>query len=230
MATPKNIFATACYEVENMYGLTNFQDYAKMTELCVESFKKNLVGLDDVIVLKGKAPNYHELFKEVYWRVKDIHLAYNNCNILFADSDTICLKPVEIFEKFNKFAMFLIANEFQFSFRDPVCLSLVKSLSPWMMANLRYYPNNMDKKLWDIGDDLAYSWIDEWAYDTIIYNKMFHAQDIIDYSPYNIPEWNTLVVKAISDAEINNSTIIHCAATRGSGLSLENINKALGRS
>ena len=225
----KNIFITVNYQVDNMYGLTNFQDYTKMTELCVESFKNNLAGLDEIIILRGKVSNYHQLFKEVYSRVKEIYFSGHH-NILFADSDTICLKPVEIFEKFNKFAMFVIANEFQFSFSNPTCLDLVRNLSPWMMANLRYYPAAMDEKLWDIGDDLAYSWIDEWAYDTIIYNKMFHAQDITDYNIYNIPNWNTLVLGSISDMEIKNSTIIHCAATRGSGLSLENINKALGKS
>lgn len=224
-----NLFITVNYQVEQRYGLTSFEDYKNMTELCVESFTKNLIGLDDIFVLEGKVDNYHQLFKEVYARVKKIYHSKGNHNILFADSDTICLKPVDVFEKFDKFAMFLIANEFQFSFANPVCLDLVKNLSPWMMANLRYYPNSMDQKLWDIGDDLAYSWINEWAYDTIIYNKMFHAQDIADYNVYNIPKWNTLVVGGITDSHIKNSDIIHCAATRGSSLALENINKALGR-
>ena len=58
---------------------------------------------------------------------------------------------------------------------------------------------------------------------------MFHSQGITDYNAYHIPKWNTLVLGGITDEIINNSDIIHCAATRGSSLALENATKALRR-
>jgi hypothetical protein len=125
--------------------------------------------------------------------------------------------------------MFLIANEFHQSFGNEQCRELAKPLYPWMMANLRYYPIQMHPSIWTVGDAYASDWIDDWAYDCIIYNAMFHCQAITNYNRYHKPEWNRLVVQGITDSDINNSTIIHCAATRGSGLSLDNINKALGR-
>ena len=226
----QNIFMTACYDVGFGYGNTNYEDYKKLTQICCNSFIKNLNGLTEVTVLEGKAENFHILFKDLYYRIKDIYILNQPCNILFADSDTICLKPVEIFGKFNKFSMFLIANEFHQSFGNEECRKLAQPLYPWMMANLRYYPAGLPNSIWDTPDDLAFSWIDDWAYDCIIYNSMFHSQGIENYNDYHIPEWNRLVIGGITDEQINNSSIIHCAATRGSSLSLENINKALGRS
>jgi len=225
----KNLLISSCFEVGSMYGNTRYEDYKKLTKLCCDSFTKNLKDLNEVRVLTGIKYNYHELFKHLYWEVKDIYLKNQPCNILFADSDTICLKPVEIFGKFNKFSMFLIANEFHQSFGNEECRKLARPLYPWMMANLRYYPAGLLNSIWDTPDDLAFSWIDDWAYDCIIYNSMFHSQGIENYNDYHIPEWNRLVIGGITDEQINNSSIIHCAATRGSSLSLENINKALGR-
>jgi len=226
----QNIFMTACYEVGSMYGNAKYEDYKKLTEICCGSFIKNLKGLTEVIILEGKKENFHELFKELYYKVKDIYLKNQPCNILFADSDTICLKPVDIFGKFDKFSMFLIANEFHQSFENEECRKLAQPLYPWMMANLRYYPAGLSNSIWDTPDDLAFSWRNDWAYDCIIYNTMFHSQGITNFDDYHIPEWNRLIIGGITDEQINNSNIIHCAATRGSSLSLENINKALGRS
>jgi len=227
----KNIFLTACYEVNQMYGNTSYKDYQKLTEICCGSFIKNLKELTGVKVLEGKKDNYHELFKELYWKVKEIYLSNQPCNILFTDSDTVCLNPISIFDEFKQFAMFntKVGEPFQYSYSNPNCLSLVKNLTPWMMANIRYYPSGLPYSIWDVGDDFAYSWIEEWAYDCIIYNSMFHSQEITDYNKYHNPRWNNLVVGGITDDVINNSDIIHCAGTRGTSLSLENINKALGR-
>ena len=224
-----NILISSCFEVKNMYGNTKYEDYQKLAQICCDSFSTNLKDLHKIILLKGKKDNFHQLFAELYWRVKEIYFENWPCNILFVDSDTICLKPVDIFGKFDKFAMFLIANEFHQSFGSNECKKLAKPLYPWMMANIRYYPAGLPNSLWETPDDLAYSWIDDWAYDTIIYNNMFHSQGITDYDAYHIPKWNTLVLGGITDEIINNSDIIHCAATRGSSLALENINKALRR-
>jgi hypothetical protein len=229
----KNIFVTAFYEVENRYSHkaeTSKEDYKRLTEICVDSFKKNLIDLDEVIILNGVTNNYHQLFKDIYWKIRDLWYE-TPCNIIWSDSDNLCLKPVEIFGKWNKFSMFSSANEHQFSFTNPTCLNLVKNLTPWMMANLRYYPATMNADLWwNVGDDLAYSWIDEWAYETIIYNKMFHSQDIDNYNKFMRPEWNVQcegIVGSISPETIKNAIIIHCQSTRGSREAIEKMDRAL---
>jgi hypothetical protein len=229
----RNIFITACYEVEERYSFeaeTTKEEYKQLTMKCVDSFMRNLVDLDEVIVLTGKVQTYHRLFEDIYWNIKDIHKKYHPCNILWSDSDNICLKPMNIFGNKEQFAMFYSAGEHQFSFLNQTCLDLVRNLSPWMMANLRYYPATMDKELWEIGDDLAYSWIDEWAYETIIYNRMFHAQDIDDYNYFMRPEWNAQCdgpVGMISPEMVRDNVILHCHSTRGTGKALEKMDRAL---
>ena len=104
----KNILVTACYEVDHMYGLgeVKYEDYQNINKKCVESFENNLKDLDQSIILDGHVDTYHKLFQEIYWRIKDIYRNNQPCNLLWSDSDNICLRPVEIFNKFDKFAMF----------------------------------------------------------------------------------------------------------------------------
>jgi hypothetical protein len=227
----RNIFITANYEVENRYGWNvEKEDYKQLTLKCVESFINNLVDLDEVIILTGKVDIYHLLFKDIYWKIRDIYHNRQPCNILWSDSDNLCLKPLDIFGNWNKFAMFFSAGEYQDAFLFETCKELAKPLSPWMMANLRYYPATMDKKLWDIGDDLAYSWIEDWAYECIIYNKMFHSQGIVDYSSYMKPEWNVQCpgpIGMVSPEMVRDTTIIHCHSTRGTNNAIEKMYRAL---
>jgi hypothetical protein len=220
----RNILITACYEVDNMYGTTNKESYKELTMRSVNSFIRNLVDLDEVIILTGKKWNYHQLFQDIYWQIRTIQQNRRPCNILWSDSDNFCVKPLEVFGKFDKFSMFFNIEFFKNEFVYDSCKYLTKDLSPWMMANLRYYPETMDKKLWDIGDDLTYSWIEDWAYECIIYNKMFHAQGITDFSEYIKPEWNVQCegpAGMISPEMVRDATIIHCHSTRGSDMAIE---------
>ena len=70
----KNFCLTGCYDVGSMYGNTSFQDYKKLTQLCCESFLKNLKNVTDITVLEGKKVNYHELFKELYYKGSSLAL------------------------------------------------------------------------------------------------------------------------------------------------------------
>lgn len=228
----KNILVTANYDVKVMYahdGHTEPGDYRQLTNICTKSFRENLVGLDEIVILSGSVDDFHQLFKEIYWKIKEIWHK-NPCNILWTDSDNLCLKPLDIFGKWDKFSMFFSANEYKDCFVYGSSLTLTKNLIPWMMANLRYYPATMNRQLWEIGDDLAYSWIEEWAYETIIYNKMFHSQDITDFKPYHIPAWNVQCegpVGMVNPEIVRDSTIIHCQSTRGSREAIEKMERAI---
>jgi len=227
----KNIFITACYEVDKMYsfGETNYLDYKQLTNLCTNSFLKNLKDPTEVRILEGQKEHFHELFKELYWEVQNIYFANQPCDILFVDSDTLCLKPIEIFGKWDKFAMFNSAEEHRLSYFNPICLQLVQNLKPWMMANIRYYPSGLPMSFWDVGDDLAYSWVNEWAYDAIIYNKMFHAQDIKNFDDFIQPHLNFQVdgiPEAISYETIRDASVLHCHATRGTKMAIAKMKRA----
>jgi hypothetical protein len=228
----KNILITACYEVDHMYGLgeVKYEDYQNINKKCVESFENNLKDLDQSIVLDGHVDTYHKLFQEIYWRIKDIYRNNQPCNLLWSDSDNICLRPVEIFNKFDKFAMFYWSEQYRTSFVLENCIKLTTKLIPWMMANLRYYPSGMSDFLWSVGDDLAYSWIEDWAYECIIYNKMFHSQDITDFDKYFVPEWNVQSpggLDEITSHLVRNAVILHCHSTRGSSWVIPKMDRAL---
>jgi hypothetical protein len=225
----KNLLITAQYEVTNMYGTTKPEDYKELTDRCLKSFTKNLKDIDDTITLIGEVNTYHELFQQIYKHIRQIYKDQRPCNILWVDSDNICLRPVEIFGKFKDFAMFYSVEQYRTSFVMEECLKLTKNLSPWMMANIRYYPNNMKQFIWEIGDDLAYSWIEDWAYETIIYNAMFHGQKI-DANEYIKPEWNVQgegSLESITKELIKDAVILHCHSTRNSGLAIQKMDKAL---
>ena len=224
-----NLLATACYKVDNMYGNTNHEDYVKLTEKCCKSFLANLKDLHKVVIFDGHKENFSDLFQELYYKVKDYYLKNQPCNILFVDSDTICLKPVSIFNQWDKFAMFNSAEQHRHSYFNSQCLNLVQNLTPWMMANVRYYPAGLPDSIWDIGDDLAYSWIDEWAYDTIIYNKMFHSQDL-NIINFLRPELNFQVegdLGMISRETVRDASILHCHATRNSNMAIQKMDRAI---
>lgn len=225
----KNIFITAQYEVENRYGSTSKEDYRKLTLLSVNSFFKNLQDIDEVIILTGKKDSYHRMFEEIYWRIRDIHHR-SPCNILWSDSDNLCLKPIYIFNRFNEFAMFLIADQYRTSWIHEDCKKLAEPLNPWMLANIRYYPALLHDTIWKAGDDLARNWIDDWAYECIVHNAMFHSQRINDYERYNIPELNVQAegnLDSITKEKVDEAVIIHCHSTRGSELALQKMEKAL---
>ena len=226
----RNIFITACYEVDHMYGNTSKEDYKQLTMKCCDSFMRNLIDLDEVIILTGNKTTYHELFKEIYWKIKDIYSRNSPCNILWSDSDNVCLRPLEIFDKFDKFAMFYSIEQYRTAFVDQTCLKLVENLSPWMMANLRYYPaHNTTMLFWDVGYKLATNWIEDWAYETIIYNAMFHAQGITDYNQFIKPEWNVQGegdLNSITKDLVKDAVILHCHSTRNSGIVIQKMEKA----
>ena len=91
----KNILVTANYTIKGeIYGNAKTEDYTEITELCINSFKKNLVDLDDVIILKGEVDNYHQVFKNIYREIHDIYHS-QECNILWVDSDNVCVKKQE---------------------------------------------------------------------------------------------------------------------------------------
>ena len=229
----KNIFVTANYDVKVMYahdGHTEPGDYNQLTLKCIDSFMRNLVDLDEVVILTGKVHSYHELFRDIYFGIRSIWMGKEAANIIWTDSDNLCLKPLDIFDRWDKFSMFFSANEYKDCFTYNSSLVLTKNLIPWMMSNLRYYPAEMDQKLWEIGDDLAYSWIEEWGYECIIYNKMFHSQGITDFKPYHIPAWNVQCegpVGMINPEIVRDSTIIHCQSTRGTKEAIEKMERAL---
>lgn len=218
-----NILVTACYSVEDNIGMRRdvpfkFDKYRRITDMCVKSFCKNLEGIDDVVVLEGVFENYHRMFQDIYYKIREIYQT-RKCNILFVDADDLCIRPTRIFGKYDKFVMFDIQNR-HCSYRSKKIPSTVYShLKPWMMSNVRYYPMGaVTEKMWKMGDNLAENWVDVWAYECIIYNTLFHAQGIsekeINETIYD-KNLNYQSISAIKSGHVPKSVkIIHLHSAR----------------
>lgn len=172
-----NILVTANYNLINKNLGPNqfeFEKYREITNLCVESYKRNLAELDEVILLEGNASNYHRMFEAIFYKTTEIYKT-KDCNMIWTDSDCICVKPTEIFGKYDYFVMFDSQDVFcAYNSIDPKCYAHLK---PWMMSNIRYYPRGkITEKIWEAAYCVAEEWKDVWAYECIIYNAMFHAQ------------------------------------------------------
>lgn len=204
----KNIHVTVNYEIRNMYNSANShtKDYARMAYLCSQSFKKNLKGLDESIILTGSKRSYDEVFKDIFYKLMDMHK--DGCNLLFTDADTVCVKKTTLFGSYDNFNMFGIDNRFC-KYSGKVSKELYKDLNPWFMSNLRYFPNTMDSNLWNIGKALADKWINVWAYECIIYNRMIYSQEKQNIIQEMNSQW-------IDGKKPEGANIIHLAGSRSS--------------
>src|SRR4030042_2108648 len=139
----KNFLVTANFKLDQdkWYGNSNPLDYETMQTYCIDSFKKYLYGIDKVIVfndISDKINNYHQIFKHIFYKIDYLYHS-ESCNILFIDLDTICIKPINIFNLYNNFRMFSIANQFKDTYPENVNKKLYHHLKPWFMSNVRYY-------------------------------------------------------------------------------------------
>jgi hypothetical protein len=237
----KNILLTAVYEItDKLYGNMRTEDYERLNQLCVESFKANLKDIDEVIILRGKKNSYHEVFKEKFYLLKEIYHS-SPCNILWADSDNLCVKPTELFGKFSEINMFSIVPNVMFAFNGyykakQIPTDFFEYLQPWFLSNIKYIPAGLPEEVWEAGTFIADRWVWEWAYECIVYNTMFHMQDIEcdNISTYHIPkynwqnfnEWRNGVPNEWENGiPIEEAHIIHFASSQGSLDAIEKMEK-----
>ena len=233
----KNILATVLYEItEPMYGKAKTEDYKEMHKLCVDSFKKNLVGLDETVTFRGVTENYHDVFQGKFYHLMDLHRS-GDVNILYVDLDNLCVKSVEIFGKYDDLNLFCISSDLGFrsslnKYIDPV---LLNKMEPWFVTNVKYFPSTMDNGLWDVGKELVEQWKPVWAYECLIYNAMFHAQAIKNVQEYHRPEYSyqlppkpkrsNRIQGYINTISFEQARIIHFHSTRGSGRTIEEMRR-----
>jgi hypothetical protein len=221
----KNILVKANYEIlkpdwlcENqVIEEKSFETYTKAHEISLESARKYLQDLDDVVVLTGKYTNVHKTFqntwKETYRLWKEGH------NLLFTDSDTIFINEVSVFGKYKEFRMF---NHTEPAiFRTPNKYNA--SFNNFYNAGVRYYPSTMTQETWDIGNKIVDDW-DEDTYDTeqIALNTMHWSQGLFSsivsdsslnfICPLNRPQdwWTSHNRRSVDSAKI-----LHFCGTRG---------------
>ena len=147
-------------------------NYTAMEQLCVASANQYIKDLDEVKVFRGNADNIRDVFKinfyEIYELWKEGH------NILYADLDVLFVKDVEYFNKFDKFAMFNLTEP-----TSTVCDHYNIRLAHFFNCGVRYYPKDMDQRIWDKGIEMIENWNPaRWDSEQVIYNAMMFDQNI----------------------------------------------------
>ncbi len=160
-------------ETEGKFGIESAgspevrASYQRMFEMSVASAKKNLRGKWEGIVFDEMATSRVDMFQRNWQK---IHALWHSepCNILYLDSDTIIVKPVEIFGRWPEFRMF--------NFTTP---PKHEQFEHYFNAAVRYYPAHMSEATWQIGDEIAQNWnLDIWDQEQVIFNKMFWSQGL----------------------------------------------------
>jgi hypothetical protein len=150
--------------------------YSQINKISRDSAKKYLQGTWEEIVYTDPAPSRTAIFQRNWQRIHDLWHK-EPCNILYLDSDTIIIRPTEIFDRFAEFRVF--------NWTDPKFNEKFENL---YNAGVRYYPATMSRDLWTVGNEMAKNWdLDNWNQEQEIFNTMFWQQHVSD--PHH-PELN----------------------------------------
>jgi hypothetical protein len=139
--------------------------YSKMQNISIESFQQNLAGDWRLIYLSGKMPTLQQSFIYTAKETKRLWQEYYPCNILYTDPDTLCIKPLDIFDQFNEFRLFTADKKFD-----------RWSLTYWN-CGVRYFPQTITKEFWQKLDDYIVDWDHNvYDYEQMIYRRLMLEQ------------------------------------------------------
>ena len=193
-------------------GLKLYNKYEQIKEISEKSLKNHYKNCEfHVIKSKQIFENHNLAFYYVFKKTYEIWKQNTPCNILFYDIDSVCLNYHTFFKYKDHFILFSEAPALNI-YKDKIYRSCC----------LRYFPYNMNPKLWDIG---MQQWKDKinnttkWDVDQVIYNNMFYSplNKILDNNKYLSDDINYSDVKEFNHKkqDINKCCIVHIPASRG---------------
>lgn len=133
---------------ENLYD-----NYLDMHKVSLSSFEKHLQGEWELKFLNGDVDHINQAFEKTFWFIHD--LWHNEpCNILYTDPDTLCVRPVDFWGKYDTFRMF--------NYTEPKEYLASNRYNRWFdhyfNAGVRYFPADMSKDIWKMGAAMAQNW------------------------------------------------------------------------
>ena len=140
--------------------------YELYQQIQAESYythKKNIQGDWEYVLLEKDVNHPFEIFQNTFKRVAELWKE-GDTNILFFGLDTITVKPVDIFGKYEDFMMF--------NYTDPKSNGIYKNN---FNCDVRYYPASMDEALIDYSLE-EQSKLQKWEDEQNIYNYMLWQQ------------------------------------------------------
>lgn len=155
---------------EEAVALQGHKKYEDMYKISRASARKFLQG--DWEEIKFTAPVLDaRLYQIAQWYVIKELWHREPCNILCMGADTLFIKPTEVFGKYHQMMMF--------NYTDPRSHT---EFPHYFNDDIRYYPADMDPKVWSIGEQKMGDWFTHaegnWAWGQLIHNYQFWSQDI----------------------------------------------------
>lgn len=209
------------WQVLNRQHETNlFDQYLELHQRSLSSYKKHLGGDWEFKFITGKVNQVNEAFEKTFWAIHDLW-HQEPCNILYTDPDTLAIRPVNIFGRFNNFMMFNHTDPRSFNKNGIV-------FENFFNAGVRYFPSTMSEETWELGTSLAKPW-DHNTYDTeqVILNRMLWGQKIsLDEAWHPELNWTAMNLRNLDSKTINghsmwnrysfeSAQIIHFHSSRG---------------
>lgn len=198
-----------------------YNQYVEMHQLSVDSYNKHLKGDWELKFINGSVDNINDAFKKTFIEIYKLW-KQGNTNILYTDPDTLAVKDIDPWEISDKFMMFNFT-----SMKSLRASSHYNRNFPWFFnAGVRFFPANMNQRIWDIGLTMYDNW-EEDSYNTeqIILNSMLWDQGLtLDqvlrpqwaYQAHLLPNKASVLDQDIwNGIDINRALIIHAHSSRG---------------
>lgn len=224
----KNFLVRSLFRIKNNQGgATNwhlrnsFEEYRQMQELSIKSFQKNLLGTWELVELGGEVDSLQLTWIEIIKQIRQLWHDQYPCNILWTDTDTLCIRPLTIFGRFQEFRLF--------TEEDP------PAWFQYNNAGMKYYPSTLDRNFWT----QMQQELDNWDFDKYDTEQTVHAklmwnqaslQDNINQEQSSIvsqlgSRFYTGPEKTFEFEDIPQQDLDHCVlhfhSSRGPGVRLE---------
>ncbi len=204
-----NILLTLSYKV---YPDSEHISYQQVRGLCLESYRANLLGQWKEVTLckdythRGATEGLNLMWQEMFLKTMDLCL--EGYNVLYVDTDTLCVKPTEIFGRWDDIMMFWPTDPREgFGF------------DPYLNGGVVYAPASTPRDRWSVVPDRV-KHFREWNDSQILWNRLYYGGSGPSHGLHPELNWQYCVDSTIPE---NEAHILHFNTTRGVESALEHM-------
>jgi hypothetical protein len=155
---------------EERIAVETAKRYEAMYEISRASARKFLQGDWEEVKFTAPVLDARQYQIAQWYVIKELWYK-EPCNILAMGADTLFIKPVEVFGRYDKMMMF--------NYTDP---RSHEEFAHYFNDDIRYYPADMDRRVWNLGEEKMKGWFDHaeagWGWGQLIHNYQFWSQNI----------------------------------------------------
>lgn len=205
------------YLVGAVFDRNQFE-YMDAYQISRRSYKDNLAGEWEELLVAGDYPKpmipygWAEMHKDILKRIRDLVKAGNN--VLYAEVDTVCAAPIEVFGQYQDMMMFWLTCATNDAFER------------YMNSGVIYFPSTAQPKIWEVLEDRLNDYDGAvWDNFQVVTNAMYWAQDP---APKMVPElnWSPYVANPLPK---ESAKILHFHSSRGVNQMLEAMREQMCR-